>query len=202
MLFYDALKLEKSLPVYSPSMVNFELVDSTLQHLKKFHRIADFKLKNQNNEWVTNKTFDKKIYVADFFFTTCPSICPIMTDNMSILQNFYKKDTLILLLSHSVTPKIDSVAQLKKYALEKGIIDKKWHLVTGPKKQIYDLARRSYLAAKNNGDGGPYDMIHTENFILVDPDQRIRGFYDGTLEEDIEKIKTDIELLRDEYSMN
>ena len=202
MLFYDALKLEKSLPVYSPSMVNFELVDSTLQHLKKFHRIADFKLKNQNNEWVTNKTFDKKIYVADFFFTTCPSICPIMTDNMSILQNFYKKDTLILLLSHSVTPKIDSVAQLKKYALEKGIIDKKWHLVTGPKKQIYDLARRSYLAAKNNGDGGPYDMIHTENFILVDPDRRIRGFYDGTLEEDIEKIKTDIELLRDEYSMN
>jgi len=202
MLFYDALKLEKSLPVYSPSMVNFELVDSTLQHVKKFHRIADFKLKNQNNEWVTNKTFDKKIYVADFFFTTCPSICPIMTDNMSILQNFYKKDTLILLLSHSVTPKIDSVAQLKKYALEKGIIDKKWHLVTGPKKQIYDLARRSYLAAKNNGDGGPYDMIHTENFILVDPDQRIRGFYDGTLEEDMEKIKTDIELLRDEYSMN
>ena len=202
MLFYDALKLEKSLPVYSPSMVNFELVDSTLQHVKKFHRIADFKLKNQNNEWVTNKTFDKKIYVADFFFTTCPSICPIMTDNMSILQNFYKKDTLILLLSHSVTPKIDSVAQLKKYALEKGIIDKKWHLVTGPKKQIYDLARRSYLAAKNNGDGGPYDMIHTENFILVDPDRRIRGFYDGTLEEDIEKIKTDIELLRDEYSMN
>tara|TARA_B100001173_G_C15954389_1_gene532794 strand:- start:127 stop:735 length:609 start_codon:yes stop_codon:yes gene_type:complete len=202
MLFYDALKLEKSLPVYSPSMVNFELVDSTLQHVKKFHRIADFKLKNQNNEWVTNKTFDKKIYVADFFFTTCPSICPIMTDNMSILQNFYKKDTLILLLSHSVTPKIDSVAQLKKYALEKGIIDKKWHLVTGPKKQIYDLARQSYLAAKNNGDGGPYDMIHTENFILVDPDRRIRGFYDGTLEEDIEKIKTDIELLRDEYSMN
>ena len=202
MLFYDALKLEKSLPVYSPSMVNFALVDSTLQHVKKFHRIADFKLKNQNNEWVTNKTFDKKIYVADFFFTTCPSICPIMTDNMSILQNFYKKDTLILLLSHSVTPKIDSVAQLKKYALEKGIIDKKWHLVTGPKKQIYDLARRSYLAAKNYGDGGPYDMIHTENFILVDPDQRIRGFYDGTLEEDIEKIKTDIELLRDEYSMN
>ena len=154
MLFYDALKLEKSLPVYSPSMVNFELVDSTLQHVKKFHRIADFKLKNQNNEWVTNKTFDKKIYVADFFFTTCPSICPIMTDNMSILQNFYKKDTLILLLSHSVTPKIDSVAQLKKYALEKGIIDKKWHLVTGPKKQIYDLARRSYLAAKNNGYWG------------------------------------------------
>tara|TARA_B100001142_G_C14161658_1_gene588705 strand:- start:213 stop:821 length:609 start_codon:yes stop_codon:yes gene_type:complete len=202
MLFYDALKLEKSLPVYSPSMVNFELVDSTLQHVKKFHRIADFKLKNQNNEWVTNKTFDKKIYVADFFFTTCPSICPIMTDNMSILQNFYKKDTLILLLSHSVTPKIDSVAQLKKYALEKGIIDKKWHLVTGPKKQIYDLARQSYLAAKNNGDGGPYDMIHTENFILVDPDRRIRGFYDGTLEEDIEKIKTDIELLRYEYSMN
>ena len=183
-------------------MVNFELVDSTLQHVKKFHRIANFKLKNQNNEWVTNKTFENKIYVADFFFTTCPSICPIMTDNMSIIQDAFKNDPSVLLLSHSVTPKIDSVAQLKKYALEKGIIDEKWHLVTGPKKQIYDLARKSYIAAKNDGDGGNHDMIHTENFVLIDPDRRIRGFYDGTVKEDMEKIKNDIELLRVEYSIN
>jgi len=183
-------------------MVNFELVDSSLQHVKKFHRIADFKLKNQNNNWVTQKTFENKIYVADFFFTTCPSICPIMTDNMSILQDAFINDSSVLLLSHSVTPKIDSVAQLKKYAVEKGIIDKKWHLVTGPKKEIYDLARQSYLAVKTDSDGDLYDMIHTENFILVDPDRRIRGFYDGTVTEDMEKAQKDILNLKAEYSFN
>ena len=183
-------------------MVNFELVDSSLQHVKKFHRIADFKLKNQNNNWITQKTFENKIYVADFFFTTCPSICPIMTDNMSILQDAFVNDSSVLLLSHSVTPKIDSVAQLKKYAIEKGIIDEKWHLVTGPKKEIYDLARQSYLAVKTDGEGDLYDMIHTENFILIDPDRRIRGFYDGTVTEDMEKVQKDILNLKVEYSFN
>lgn len=183
-------------------MVNFELVDSSKQHIKKFHRIADFKLKNQNNEWVTQKTFQNKIYVADFFFTTCPSICPIMTENMSFIQNTFKNDSSVLLLSHSVTPKIDSVAQLKKYALEKGVIDEKWHLVTGPKKEIYDLARQSYLAVKTNESGNLYDMIHTENFILIDPDRRIRGFYDGTVKEDMKEIQKDILNLKAEYSIN
>lgn len=201
-MFYDALKLERSLPIYSPAMVNFELVDSSKQHIKKFHRIADFKLKNQNNEWVTQKTFQNKIYVADFFFTTCPSICPIMTENMSFIQNTFKNDSSVLLLSHSVTPKIDSVAQLKKYALEKGVIDEKWHLVTGPKKEIYDLARQSYLAVKINESGNLYDMIHTENFILIDPDRRIRGFYDGTVKEDMKEIQKDILNLKAEYSIN
>ncbi len=201
-MFYDALKLERSLPIYSPAMVNFELVDSSKQHIKKFHRIADFKLKNQNNEWVTQKTFQNKIYVADFFFTTCPSICPIMTENMSFIQNTFKNDSSVLLLSHSVTPKIDSVAQLKKYALEKGVIDEKWHLVTGPKKEIYDLARQSYLAVKTNESGNLYDMIHTENFILIDPDRRIRGFYDGTVKEDMKEIQKDILNLKAEYSIN
>ena len=202
MLFYDALKPKRILPIYSPAMVNFELVDSSMQHVKKFHRIADFKLKNQNNKWVTQNTFENKIYVADFFFTTCPSICPIMTENMSVIQNTFKNDSSVLLLSHSVTPKIDSVAQLKKYALEKGIIDEKWHLVTGPKKEIYDLARQSYLAVKTNVDGNLYDMIHTENFILIDLDRRIRGFYDGTVKEDMKEIQNDILNLKAEYSIN
>jgi len=183
-------------------MINFELVDSSLQHIKKFHRIADFKLKNQNNEWITEKTFENKIYLADFFFTTCPSICPIMTDNMLIIQKAFKNDSSVMLLSHSVTPLIDSVPQLKKYAVEKGVIDSKWHLVTGPKKEIYDLARQSYLAVKTNDDGNLYDMIHTENFILVDPDRRIRGFYDGTVMEEMDEVRKDILLLKDEYSID
>jgi protein SCO1/2 len=202
LLFYDALKPKKILPIYSPAMINFELVDSSLQHIKKFHRIADFKLKNQNNEWITEKTFENKIYLADFFFTTCPSICPIMTDNMLIIQKAFKNDSSVMLLSHSVTPLIDSVPQLKKYAVEKGVIDSKWHLVTGPKKEIYDLARQSYLAVKTNDDGNLYDMIHTENFILVDPDRRIRGFYDGTVMEEMDEVRKDILLLKDEYSID
>ena len=176
MLFYNALLPIKKLPVYQPAMVNFELVDSTIQHQKKFHRIADFSLTNQNGKTVTQKDFNGKIYVADFFFTTCPNICIAMTDNLLKVQEKIKNNPNVMLLSHSVTPKIASVPQLKKYAIEKGVIDQKWNLVTGDKKEIYELARKSYLAVKEDGDGGPFDMIHTENFILVDPERRVRGF--------------------------
>lgn len=118
---------------------------------------------------------------------------------MADIQKEIIGDDDILLLSHSVTPEIDSVAQLKKYAIEKGVDDSKWNLLTGDKKQIYDLARKSYLAVKTDGDGGPFDMIHTENFILVDKQKRIRGFYDGTNKEDIKQLLTDLEILRASY---
>jgi protein SCO1/2 len=198
-LFYNALKPKKTLPIYEPSMVNPELVDSSLFYVKKYHTIADFSLINQNGKKITEAAYKDKIYVADFFFTTCPSICPIMTKNMADIQKRILTDDEVLLLSHSVTPEIDSVAQLKKYALEKGVDDRKWNLVTGDKKQIYDLARKSYLAVKTDGDGGPYDMIHTENFILVDKERRIRGFYDGTKTEEIDRLLEDITFLENSY---
>jgi protein SCO1/2 len=122
-----------------------------------------------------------------------------MTKNMADIQQEIITDDDVLLLSHSVTPEIDSVAQLKKYAIEKGVDDTKWNLLTGDKKQIYDLARKSYLAVKTDGDGGPFDMIHTENFILVDKQKRIRGFYDGTNKEDMEQLLTDLKILRASY---
>ena len=199
-LFYSALKPQKRLPIYQPSMVNFELVDSTLQHVKKFHKIAPFSMTNQNGETVTEKDYDGKIYIADFFFTTCPTICPKMTANMGVLQSEFIKDPQIKLLSFSVTPQIDSVAQLKSYAVEKGVDDSKWNLVTGNKNDIYTLARKSYLAVKDDGEGGLYDMIHTENFILVDPEKRIRGFYDGTDWEAMQTLLGDIRILKKEYS--
>jgi len=121
-----------------------------------------------------------------------------MTGNMVDVQKAIKNDSDVMLLSHTVTPEIDSVAQLKKYALEKGVIDTKWNLVTGDKKQIYDLARKSYLAVKTTGDGGPFDMIHTENFMLIDKKKQIRGFYDGTNKEEIERLLKDIKQLRKE----
>ena len=198
-LMYQALKPEKRLPVYQPSMVNPELVDSTLVYVKKYHSIADFKLINQNGDTISQADYADKIYVADFFFTTCPTICPVMTANMADIQQIIKDDDEVMLLSHSVTPEIDSVPQLKKYALEKGVIDAKWNLVTGDKKQIYELARKSYLAALDDGDGGPYDMIHTENFILVDKERRIRGFYDGTSSEEIAKLLEDLKVLKSSY---
>lgn len=198
-LMYDALKPNKRLPIYQPNMVNPELVDSTLLDVKKYHTIGNFQLVNQNGDTITQEDYLDKIYVADFFFTTCPSICPIMTKNMAEIQGTILDDKEIMLLSHSVTPQIDSVEQLKKYALEKGVVDTKWNLVTGDKRQIYELARKSYLAVKTDGDGGPYDMIHTENFILIDKEKRIRGFYDGTNREEIEKLLSDIAILKDSY---
>ena len=197
--FYNILKVERPLPVYQPANVNEELVDTSIQYKRKYHRIADFSLINQNGKIVTNRDYEDKIYVADFFFTTCQTICPIMTDHMYQIQEKLKDDQEVLLLSHSVTPRIDSVEQLKRYAIEKGVDDSKWNLVTGDKKQIYELARKSYLAVKEQGDGGPYDMIHTENFMLIDKERQIRGFYDGTDSEDIEQLLKDIKTLKASY---
>ena len=198
-LFFNALKPRKILPIYQPAEVSFELVDSSLQHIKKYHKIADFKLTNQNGQSISQRDYENRIYVADFFFTTCPSICPIMTDNMVDIQQYIMDDENIKLLSFSVTPAIDSVPQLKKYALEKGVIDAKWNLLTGDKKEIYSLARKSYFVVKEDGDGGPHDMIHTENFVLVDPDKRIRGYYDGTSGTAMDSLKLDLVTLKEEY---
>ena len=198
-IFYNALTPVKILPIYQPAEVSFELVDSSLQHVKKYHKIAPFRLFNQNGQIITQRDYEDHIYVADFFFTTCPTICPIMTDNMSAIQAQTLKEEKVKLLSFSVTPQIDSIAQLKKYALEKGVNDAKWNLLTGDKKEIYTLARKSYFVVKEDGDGGPHDMIHTENFVLVDPDKRIRGYYDGTDKAAMEDLLQDITTLKKEY---
>jgi protein SCO1/2 len=197
-IIYSVLNVTKPLPIYQPAMVSEELVDSTIQHQQKYHKIADFSLINQNGKTITQDTYKNKIYVADFFFTTCQTICPVMTDHMYKIQKEIINDDEVMLLSHSVTPKIDSVAQLKKYAKEKGVIDGKWNLVTGDKKQIYKLARKSYLAVKTDGNGDEYDMVHTENFMLIDKKRQIRGFYDGTNLEDIDRLLEDIATLKEE----
>ena len=178
--FYTVLKPKKSLPIFNPSDVNPEMVDSTVQYVALDHTIADFSFTNQNGKTITQKDYKGKIYVADFFFTTCRSICPKMANNMVWLQNQIKNNPRVMLLSHSVTPDIDSVSVLKKYALEKGVIDDKWNLVTGNKKDIYYIARKSYLAVKTGNPSEMYDMVHTENFVLIDSKRRVRGFYDGT----------------------
>jgi len=194
-LFYSALKPKKTLPIYNPSMVNPELVDSTVQYISKYHSIADFSFTNQSGKIITQKDYEGKIYVADFFFTTCGSICPKMTTNLVEVQKAFINNPKVMLLSHSVFPETDNVAVLKEYAIKNGVIDSKWNLVTGDKKQIYSLARKSYLAVKLGKPEELYDMVHTENFVLVDSKRRVRGFYDGTNKEDIKRLIEDINFL-------
>ena len=198
--FQYALTPDKTLPVLQPDKFDPTLVDDSMLFVKKYHKIAPFKLVNQNGDTITDKDYKNKIYVADFFFTTCPTICPVMTKNMTLVQEEFKNDPDVMILSHSVTPEIDSVEVLKKYAVKKGVMDSKWNLVTGDRKQIYDLARKSYLAAKENKYGGDYALIHTENFLLVDKESRLRGrSYDGTSEEDVLKLIEDIYILKSTY---
>ncbi len=199
-MIYSLLNVPKKLPIYQPEMVDNELVDSTIQYVKKYHKIAPFKLINQNGETITQETYKDKIYVADFFFTTCQTICPIMTDHMVDIQKELKEDSDVLLLSHSVIPEYDTPEILKAYAIKKGVNDSQWNLVTGSKKEIYTLARKSYLAVKDI-PGEENAMVHTENFMLIDKKSQIRGYYDGTDPEEIKRLLEEIEFLKSEYEI-
>lgn len=198
-VFYQLMQQDSTLKIYNPVDVNPRLVDASIQYQRNNHTIADFSLINQNGKLVTHEDYKDKIYIADFFFTRCQTICIKMAYNMSELQEYYKDDPEIMFLSHSVTPIMDSVPVLKAYAEEKGVVDGKWNVTTGPKKHIYELARKSYFAVLDEGEGDESDFIHTEQFVLIDKERRIRGFYDGTDQNDMEKLKKDIVILKKEY---
>ncbi len=194
--FFSCIReTQKQLPIYNPSDINPELVDIGLREINKNHTVADFELINQNGETITQEDYKDKIYVVDFFFTRCPSICPIMTNNMAKLQKEFLNYNEVKFLSLSVTPDIDSVTVLKQYATNKGVIDTKWNVTTGEKKHIYELARKSYFSVSEQGDGGLQDFIHTPNFILVDKKKQIRGIYDGTDNDEILRLANDIKTL-------
>ena len=188
-----------TLPFFNTPEWTPEWIEKTDSRYQQIHQIPAFKFKDQEGNVISNKTVNGKIYIANFFFTSCRGICPRMTSNMYLLQEAFKLDTTILFLSHSVTPDTDSVAVLKKYAIENKVNSKQWHLLTGPTKQIYDLAKKQYFAGDTIGyyqTGN--EFLHTENFILVDQKQRIRGVYNGTLLVEIERIKEDIAILKKE----
>lgn len=182
-------------PIYNPADLNPALVDLSLHGLDQGHRVMDFSLINQNGDTITQADYEGTVYVTDFFFTRCPSICPVMSNNMAQLQEIFKDDDRLKLLSLSVTPEFDSVPVLKNYALKHGADVSKWHITTGNKQHIYNLARKSYFAVVDEGDGGLQDFIHTPNFILVDTLKQIRGIYDGTKKEEITRLVDDIKLL-------
>lgn len=204
-LLYSIYKLYQpppSLPIYAPNMLDESLVDPDIQYVRKYHKIPDFKLINQNGDTITQANYEGKIYVADFFYTTCPSFCADLTASFQRIQKEIKNDDKVFLLSHTVTPEIDSVPQLKDYAIKHEVDDQKWNLVTGPKKEIYELARKAYCVVQEDGDGGEFDMIHTENLALIDSKKRIRGYYDGTDEDEVNQLLKDIKTLKKIEELN
>lgn len=189
---YYIITQSKPLKIYNPADINPKLVDKSVQKVTKNHRVGAFSLIDQDGRTVTEDTFEKKIYVTDFFFVTCPTICPKMTTQMQRVYEEFKANDNLLLLSHTVMPLEDSVPVLNEYASKLGVDAKKWKFVTGDKKQIYNLARKTYFAAITEGDGGIDDFVHTENFVLVDKEKRLRGFYDGTSEKEVDRLIKDI----------
>ena len=185
------------LPYYNEESFTPNWLTPGSKEERAFHKIPDFKLTNQLGEMVTQKTFDHKIYIADFFFTTCPGICPKMTGNMFKVQEVFRNDPEIVLVSHSVMPATDSVSVLKTYATKHEVIDNKWHLVTGNKSEIYSLGRDHYFVENDLGEAKSIDdFLHTENFLLIDKQKHIRGIYNGLNSASIAQLIIDIKSLK------
>jgi len=197
---YFIIRPSATLPIYHPSELDPRLVDKDVRNEKGEHHILDFRLIDQNGDSVSLATVKGKVVVADFFFTTCGSICPKMSTQLVRVQDKFKSDDRVMLLSHSVTPELDSVARLRDYGALYGVDHNRWRLLTGDRPQIYRLARQSYFACTTQGNGGPDDFVHTENFVLVDPQLRIRGFYDGTSAKDVDRLIGDMKTLLQESS--
>lgn len=187
-----------SLPIYNPSDINPHLVDESVRDVDRNHRIQSFSLINQLGDTINEHVFDGKIYVADFFFTRCMGICPKMTKQMDRAAEALKSEEDVMFISHSVTPVADSVPVLADYAALYGADPTQWMLVTGDKKEIYRLARNFYFAVTTEGTGDSTDFIHTENFVLIDKQKRIRGFYDGTSSKEVDQLIADIRTLQKE----
>ncbi len=192
---YYILRPSEELLIYHPSQLDQRLVGDAARAEAGEHHIKPFHLIDQNGDSLHLSDVTGKVALADFFFTTCGSICPKMSTQMERVQAAFKNDDRVILLSHSVTPESDSVPVLQAYAAEYGVNHHRWRLLTGDRKQIYDLARTSYFAAVDHGDGGPDDFVHTENFVLVDPQGRIRGFYDGTKAKEVDQAIKDMRTL-------
>ncbi|SDF56377.1 SCO family protein [Cellulophaga baltica] len=187
----------ETLPYYNEATFTPHWMLQNDDALSSFHKISPFSLLNQDGQIITEKTFQDKIYIVDFFFASCPGICPRMTANMNILQEEFLKDDDVLLLSHSVTPERDSVSVLKRYAESKGVVSNKWHLVTGTQQEIYKLGRKDYFVEEDLGIEKDVDeFLHTENFVLIDKNRHIRGIYNGLNKTAISQLIADIKTLK------
>ena len=187
------------LPIYYPQDVKISVVDGKEKSDTIYHTIPPFRFVDQSGDTVTDNMFEDKIYVADFFFSTCPSICPKMMKQMGRISDTTKDKENFMIISHTVNPSHDSVAVLAEYAKLVHADPKRWMLVTGDKKQIYDLAIDGYKLAVDEDPRAPGGFLHSEMFVLVDKLRRIRGYYDGTDTSQVSKLINDIKILSAEY---
>lgn len=184
-----------SLRTYYPVKVDTIVVDGEEKLDTAFHVIPPFDLVSQSGEKITNSTFDNSIYVADFFYTKCPNVCPKMSSQLSRVQDAFENNEDVKILSHTVDPNFDSTKVLSDYGSAYGAKEGKWFFVTGDKKQIYDLARYGYFVSATEGTGGSEDFLHSEKFVLIDKEGHIRGYYNGTDSEEVDRLILEIRIL-------
>ncbi len=194
----------KKLPYYNTPEFTPQFIASAVEANQKInHTITSFSMTDQHGKQITEKNIEGKIHVANFIFTRCGSICPVMTKHMKLLQEVFQNNSDVVMLSYSVTPWVDSVARLKLYADNNAITSPNWHLLTGTKGDIYKLARQSYFAEEDLGfSKDSTDFLHTEHILLVDRNKRIRGIYNGTLQLEAEQLIKDIKTLLEEKITN
>jgi len=192
-------KPERRLPIFGERDIQIKEVNGKKEVDTVYHTIADFSFVDQDSATITQDTFLDKIYVTDFFFTSCRTICPIMKTQMLRVYDTLKNNSDVLILSHTIDPAYDTVGLLYDFANRLGVSSDKWHFVTGVKDSIYTLAQRSYFATAMEDKSEPDGFIHSGAFLLIDKDRRIRGKYDGTREEDVNRLIGDIAILQKEY---
>jgi protein SCO1/2 len=197
----ERVEKKESLPIYGSREVLVKGEDGLDEIANITLKIDTFEVMDQDSQIITAQDFSGKIYIVDFFFTHCPTICPIMTKNMATVYDHYASDSTVLFLSHTIDVKNDSVPQLKKYAEKIGISSSKWHMVTADKMVIYDLAEQ-YMVSAEEDPNSPGGYMHSGAFILMDGQHRIRGYYDGTMPEDVDQIIADIAVLKKEQNEN
>ena len=200
--YFMLVPKEKPLPIINPVDIEEEMVDPELLRVGKGHRIGSFSFLNQDGETITEKEVEGKVYVAEYFFATCGTICPRMNDQLRRIQLKFADNDNVRLMSFTVDPEVDTVEQMKRYAEDHGAKTGQWHFLTGSKEDLYSLARKSFFVlkpaeAQNLGDVGS-DFIHTNNFVLVDRRGRIRGYYDGTSKKEVDELMLDIQRLLEE----
>ncbi len=195
----EATSRVNQLPYYNDAFFTPHWFETANDSLKDFHKIPDYSFTNQLGATIDQNTFKDKIYITDFFFTTCPGICPQMTLSMTELQAEFADDADILLLSHSVTPDFDTPEILNNYADRNNVHPEKWHLVTGDKDQIYNLGRNYYFVEEDLGiKKDKDDFLHTENFVLIDKNKHIRGIYNGLNKSSVKQLIADVRTLQKE----
>ena len=201
-ILYSAAALSGDrLPYYDSEEFTPQWLQQNSPALDSFHQIPEFEFTNQDGKKVSGRELDNKIYVANFFFTHCPGICPTMQSKLSRVQDAYLSDAQVEIISHSITPSVDSIEKLREYAEENDVVSGKWHLVTGAQDEIYKLAKDAYFASEDLGRAeGNEDFLHTENLLLIDTNKHIRGIYNGLNDSSVSHLIEDIKSLKQEMN--